>query len=213
MIITHQGVESFRVQFGDTVVSYNPVSKDSKFSSTSFGSDIVLTSLNHPDMNGIDQAARGDKTPFVVSGPGEYEIGGVFIRGFLSKTIYAKEEKINTIYLVTLENMNLCFLGALANVDQISQETREALDGIDILFIPIGGGDVLSPTDAYKLAVKLEARLIIPMHYGKGISDTALKDFLHEAGEEGVKPTDKLTVKRKDLDTGEGGVAVITSGS
>lgn len=213
MIITHQGVQSFRIQFGDTVVSYNPISKESSFSSTSFGSDIVLISTDHPDMNGVDQSSRGDKSPFVVAGPGEYEIGGIFIRGFLSKTIYDKEEKINTIYLMNLENMNLCFLGALNSIDSISSETKEALDGIDILFVPIGGGEVLSPSDAYKLGVKLEAKIIIPMHYGKGINEKALKEFLEEAGEEKVKPIDKFTVKNKDLEGKEGEVVVISSGS
>ncbi len=212
MIITHQGVQSFRIQFGDTVVAYNPVSKESSFSSTSFGADIVLTSLNHPDTNGVEQATRGDKSPFVVSGPGEYEIGGTFIRGFLTHTTYAKEEKVNTMYLMNLENMNLCFLGALSSADSISTEAKEAFDDVDILFVPIGGGDVLTPAAAYALSVKLESKLIIPMHYGKGISDTALKTFLEESGDEDVKPVEKLTIKKKDLETKQGEVIVLSSG-
>ena len=137
MIITYLGVESLKVQFGDTVIAYNPVSKDSKFKSTKYGADIVLVSVNHKDFNGIDQAARGDKAPFVINGPGEYEIGGIFIRGFHSKTKYDGQEMINTIYLLNLENMNLCFLGALDSATSIDAEASEALDDIDILFSPI----------------------------------------------------------------------------
>ena len=211
MIISYQGVESLKIQFGDTVVAYNPVSKDSKFKSSKYGADIVLISNNHVDMNGFENASRGDREPFVVNGPGEYEIGGVFIRGFLSKSLYGGEEKINTIYTMSLEGMNLCFLGALGTPDSLSSETIEALDDIDVLFAPIGGDGVLSPAEAYKLAVKLEAKIIIPFHFGDGLSGTALKTFLKEGGEEGMKAVDKLTIKKKDLEGKEGDIIVLSA--
>jgi hypothetical protein len=211
MIISYQGIESLKIQFGDTVVAYNPVSKDSKFKSVKYGADIVLVSLNNPDFNGIEQAARGDKEPFAITGPGEYEIGGIFIRGFLSKSKYGGEEKINTIYLMNLEGMNLCFLGALGSADSIDSETKEALDDVDILFVPIGGSGVLDPAEAYKIAVKLEPKIIIPIHYGDELNKNALKTFLKEGGEEDVKPTDKLTVKRKDLEGREGDIVVLNA--
>ena len=83
MVISYQGLESFKIQFGEIVVAYNPISKDSKHKGTKFGADIVLISANHPDFNGAENASRGDKQPFVINGPGEYEIGGIFVRGFL----------------------------------------------------------------------------------------------------------------------------------
>ncbi len=211
MIISYQGVESFKVQFGDTIVSYNPVSKDSKFKSTKYGADIVLISANHEDVNGADQASRGDREAFLISSPGEYEIGGTFVRGFLAKSEYGKKEINNTVYLMNLEGMNLCFLGALRGADDLDAAAKEALDDIDILFVPIGDEGVLSPADAYKLAVKLEAKIIIPMHYGEGLSATALKTFLKEGGEEGVKAIDKLTIKKKDLEGKEGDIVVLSA--
>ena len=68
MIITYQGIESFKVQFGDIVLSFNPISKNSEHKSSSFGADIVLISINHPDMNVSEQASRGENKPFVISG-------------------------------------------------------------------------------------------------------------------------------------------------
>ncbi len=211
MIISYQGVESFKIQFGDTLVAYNPISKDSSFKSVKFGADIVLISINHPDMNGAENTSRGDREPFVVTGPGEYEIGGIFIRGFLSKSKYVGEEKLNTIYLMNLENMNLCFLGALGNPSSLDDETTEAIDDIDILFVPIGGSGVLDPAEAYKIAVKLEPKIIIPMHYGDELNKNALKTFLKEGGEESVKPVDKLTIKKKDLEGKEGDIVVLSA--
>ncbi len=211
MVISYLGAEAFKIQFGDITIAYNPVSKDSKLKSTSFGSDIVLVSTNHEDMNGTENAARGDKLPFIINGPGEYEIKGVFVHGFPSVSKYGGKEKINTIYTVSLENMNLCFLGALGSTD-ISNEVLEELQEIDILFVPIGGGDVLSPAEAYKLAVSLEPKIIVPMHYGPEMSVTAgaaIKTFLKEGGEESADKHDKLTVKKKDLEGKEGDIVVI----
>jgi L-ascorbate metabolism protein UlaG (beta-lactamase superfamily) len=102
--------------------------------------------------------------------------------------------------------MNLVFLGALSSSDIDPQILGEFGD-IDILFVPIGGGDVLEVPQASKLAVKLEAKLIILMHY----DDVALNAFLREEGNESVKPLEKLTIKRKDINEMQGEVVVIKS--
>lgn len=208
MVISYLGAEAFKIQFGGFVIAYNPISKDSKLKSSSFGSDIVLISLNHEDMNGADNASRGDKLPFVIKGPGEYEIKGVFVRGYPSISKYGGTERINTIYTVSLENMNLCFLGALGVAD-LPNEVLEELEDIDILFTPIGGDGVLTPAEAYKLAVSLEPKLIVPMHYGD-IGSQSLKTFIKEGGEEDIEKHDKLTIKNKDLEGRKGDVIVIT---
>ena len=208
MIITYHGADFFKVSFGDTTIAVNPISKDSKVKSTRFGSDITLISLNSPEHNGADVTSRGDKASFLISGPGEYEVSGVFIKGFLSKSNYPDGEHLNTIYTVSLEGINLCFLGAISD-SHISAETKEAIDGIDILFVPIGGGGVLDPATAHKLSVQFEPKLIIPSHFAEVGSVNALKAFLKESGAENVKSVDKLTIKKKDLEGMEGEVAVL----
>jgi L-ascorbate metabolism protein UlaG (beta-lactamase superfamily) len=214
MIITYLGLEAYKIQFGETVIAINPPSKDSKQKNSRFGADIALSSLNDKDFNGFENVTHGERVPFAVTGPGEYEIKGIFIKGFKSDSKYglgadSKERRINTIYSMALEGMNLCFLGALDTKD-LSVETKEALDDIDVLFVPVGGEGVLTPAAAYELAVKLEPRLIIPTHY-EGVNDKNLKTFLKEAGEEGTKPVDKLTLKKKDLEGKEGEVIVLES--
>lgn len=205
MIITYFGAEYFKVQFGDTTLAFNPISKDSSLKPSRFGADIVFISAHHEDFNGVDQVTHGDKKPFIISGPGEYEVKGVFIKGLPSASGHGGENLINTIYTVSLENMNICFLGAI-NTPELKNETVEALDEIDILFVPIGGEGVLDPVKAYKLAVSLEPKIIIPMHY----NEAHLKAFLKEAGEN-PKPEAKLTLKKKDLDGKEGDVFVLES--
>jgi len=210
MIISYYGLQSFKIQFGDIVIAYNPISKDSTFKSTKYGADIALSSLNHPDFNGFDMAERGDRMPFVISGPGEYEIKEVFIKGFASTSEYGDKPAINTVYTVALEGINLCFLGAQSS-GELSNETIEGLDTIDILFVPIGGEGVLDSARAYKLAVSLEPKIIIPMHYGDVGNPQALKIFLKEGGEDSLEPLEKLTIKKKDLEGKEGNIVILKS--
>ena len=194
------------MSFGDTTLAFNPISKKSKLDQVKFGSDVAFVSLWHDDFNGVEQVTHGSKEPFVIDGPGEYEMGNVTARGFGVKTTYGKEETYNTIYQVQMEEMNLLFLGALGD-PEIDPKILSELSDIDILFLPIGGDDVLSVPQASKLAVKLEAKLIIPMHYDAA----TLKLFLKEEGVESLKPVDKLTIKRKEVSAMEGDIVVIKS--
>ena len=205
MVISYFGGECFKITQGDLTIAFNPPSKDSKLKSVKFGSDIVLISQNHPDFNGVENTAYGEREPFVIMGPGEYEVRGVAVRGFGGESSFGGEH-LNTIYSVQLEGVNLCFLGAQGSAT-LPQAAKQELDDIDILFVPVGGSGVLDKAEAYKLAVSLEPKAIIPMHY----SPESLKAFLKEAGAEGVAPAEKLTVKKKDLDGKEGEIVVLAS--
>lgn len=212
MIITYHGGEFFKVSHGDITLAFNPISKDSSLKGTRFGADIALVTANHPDFNGLSEVVYGERVPFEVSGPGEYEIKDVFIRGFATSTRYGAkgdDEKINTVYFVELEGVKLLFLGAVAD-KALSQEAREHVDDIDILFVPIGGEGVLEPDDAHELAVELEPKVIIPMHYGAVGKKNALELFMKEEGKEAPKAEEKLTIKRKDLEGKTGEIVVLS---
>jgi len=206
MVITHHGGQCFKVLFGDTTLAFDPISKKSKLSPVKFGSDVAFISMHHPDFDGAEQVAHGNKQPFVVNGPGEYEIGDVTARGYGVKTTYDGVERYTTIYQVRLEDMNIVFLGALSSPD-IDPKILGELGDIDILFVPIGGGDVLEVPQASKLAVKLEAKCIIPMHYDK----KALDAFNKEEGLDNGTPQDKLTLKKKDVNEMSGEIVVLKS--
>ncbi len=205
MVITYHGGECFKVSFGDTTLAFDPISKKSKLAPVKFGSDIAFVTLNDDDFNGVDQVTHGTKEPFVVWGPGEYEFGTVTARGYGVKTIYKGVERYSTIYQVRLEEINLIFLGPLSSAE-IDPKILGEFGDVDILFLPIGGGDVLDVPAASKLAVKLEAKLTIPMHY----SDAALTAFIKETGGDGTKTLDKLTIKRKEVAEMEGEIVILT---
>ncbi len=205
MIITYFGKQFFKIQQGEMVLAFNPVSRESKTGIIAkFGADISFTTTNHKDYNGVDQVSHGERTPFAVNSPGDYEVKEIFIKGSISPALIDDKKYINTIYSLTVDNINIVFLGALADED-LSKETREAIDGPDILFIPVGGKGMLDAKGAAKLAATLEPKLVIPMDY----DDATLKAFLKESGEEKAEVVDKLTLKRKDLEGKEGEVIVL----
>ncbi|MBI3633748.1 MAG: MBL fold metallo-hydrolase [Candidatus Vogelbacteria bacterium] len=216
MVISYHGIACFKVQLGDVVIAFNPISKDSDFKSTRFSSDIAIISLNDKNYNGLSNVSGGSRELFVIDGPGEYEVGGIYVKGFAveqemkgNKNLLAGRQ-VNTIYSVLFDDINLCHLGAM-NTANLNADVKEQLGDIDILFTPITGGDLLSSADASKLVNSLEPKVIIPMQNDvNGISKNALSSFLKESGEEDVKPIEKLTIKKKDLEGKEGEVIVLT---
>jgi len=217
MVITHHGGQCFKVTFGDLTLVFDPIAKGASLPAVRFGADIALVSRDHPDMNGVEEVTYGDKKPFAITGPGEYERQGVVIQGFLSKSKYptspkatqgAMAEYVNTIYSVELEDMTLVHLGALYDTE-LSKEARESIDDIDVLFVPVGGEGVLTPAKAHELAVSLEPKVIVPMHWSGIGAPKALDAFLKEAGN-GSEKIDKLTLKKKDLAGLEGSILVLT---
>ena len=184
-------------------MAFNPIAKKTDWPTVKFGADVAFVSMQHPHFNGAEQVISRNRQTFIVAGAGEYEVGEVTATGYGVATEYDKKKRFNTIYKVNFEGMSMVFLGALDKVE-IDEEILGAIQGSDILFIPIDGDGVLSATMASKLSTKLEAKLIIPMSSdGKSI-----KAFLEE-GSQSVKPIDKLTIKKKDVADLEGQIAVI----
>ncbi len=211
MIITYFGEQFFKIGQGELVLAFNPVSKNAKSDiSAHFGADIALTTTNHSLYNGIEQLSHGERMPFVINGPGDYEVKEIFVKGVMSDALVSNKKYINTIYSFTLDNIKIAFLGALSN-PELSKEVQETIDSPDILFVPIGGKtyskdvSLLDPKEAAKLALLFEPKLIIPMSY----DSASLKVFLKEVGEEDAEAVDKLTLKLKDLDGKEGEVVVL----
>jgi hypothetical protein len=203
MIITNHGKQFFKIQQGDTVIALNPISKDSKdFDKAKFGSNIAMITVNHPDYNGIENATYGDNEPFVVNGPGEYEISDIFVTGFETKTTIDGKEYFNTIYKIRFEDIVIVFCGVVSG--DIDPKIKEQIQEPDLLFVPIDGDRGLDPVKAHKLATTLEAHAVIPMEYDKA----NLAQFLKESAEDS-KPVEKVTLKKKELSTMKGEVLVL----
>jgi L-ascorbate metabolism protein UlaG (beta-lactamase superfamily) len=209
MIISYYGAQFLKIQLGDLTLAVNPIGSHSKIKPAKFGADVGLISLNAPDFNGQESITYGDREPFIIDGAGEYEVKDISIKGIAFKTLYGKEEKINTIYTVALEGVRLCFLGALESPD-IDREIIEDIDVVDILFIPVGMREkgmhgTLLPSEASKLSTIMEPKIIVPLY----ADEEALKQFLKEESSVNANIIEKLTIKKKDIEQKKGEIVVL----
>jgi L-ascorbate metabolism protein UlaG (beta-lactamase superfamily) len=204
MIITFHGKGHIKLVTGDTTIAIAPVSKTSKKRQTKYGSDIALVPLIHPDYDGVDNASNSSKEPFVIKGAGEYEVNNIFINAFSSKINREKVDYMATSFVFNFDGMRIAYIGQIK--DLLPSEHKEIIDEVDVLFVPVGGDDLnLNPYDAYKLAVGLEAKIIIPVDH----DEKTLPIFLKESGSEKVTAVEKLTIKKKDIFDKKGEVVLV----
>ncbi len=199
MVITYFGKQYCRLTLGDLTIAINPPAKDSKAfggKAPRFGADIALITTNHSDYSGADTVSLGDKEPFVIDGPGSYEVKGIFVNGAKSTVTLEGKEYINTVYGFELDGIKIAVLGALADAATLSSEAKEIAGASDMLFLPVGGGDVFDSAKAYKAATSFSPNVVIPLD----ADETVIKKFLKEGGQEKNEIADKATLKRKDLE-------------
>ncbi len=205
MIITYHSLAMIKIQQGDKVAVFNPIGKTKTHQPVKFGADLALVSFQDSAYSGTEFVARGDRVPFVIDGPGEYEVGGAFVKGLLTA---GPANKINVAYALLLDGIKLVHLGILAGTGaELSPALIEELGVIDVLFIPIAGEEIINAKQASKIISDLEPKMVIPVHY----TQDTLKIFLKEMGKEGVKSVESLALKKKDLLGQQLEVVIITS--
>lgn len=207
MVIQKVGGYCFKLSAGPVTVALNPPDAKSKLKVNKFGTDLVLVSLRHADWDGVETASHGDKEPFVVQGPGAYEVGEITISGFASASSYGGDELDygNTVYVFDMDGIRVLALGACSSA-KLPQDLRAELDDIGIALVPVGDG-TLDPKAAHELMVSIEPKIIIP--YGVGPDgDAAVKAFLKAEGES-PKADEKLTIRAKEVATHDGDVVLL----
>lgn len=206
MVITYFGKSYFKLTLGDLTIAINPPTKDSKaFNKVPrFGADIALISTHTADTDGVETVTLGDKEPFVMDGPGNYEVRDLLFTGTVSGIELDKKQYVNTIFGFELDGIKIAFMGLIDDDKTLSPEAKEIASNADMIFMPVSVGD-LDPGKAYKIATSFDPNVIIPYEYDEG----SLKQFLKEGGQEKNESQDKATLKRKDLDGKEGYILLL----
>ena len=186
MEITWYGHSCFRLTERSlaTVVADPFDSKSIGYSPLRLKADIVTVSHDAPGHN-YAEAVKG--TSHVITGPGEFEIGGVFITGVQTDGAgsgkKAKDQVRNTLYVFDYDGLTVAHLGDLKQVP--TQAEVEAMGNVNVALVPVGGGGGLSAAKAAEVVSMLEPNIVVPMHYStpdaKVPLDT-LNKFLKEMG-------------------------------
>lgn len=204
MEITYLGHSSFKLRGKSVTVVTDPydVSIGIKFPKHT-SADIVTVSHDHNDHNAANTV---EGSPFVVAGPGEYEVKGVGIVGigvFHDDAGGAKRGK-NTIYRIELDGISIVHLGDLGHT--LTSDQVDGLDGVDILLIPVGGVYTIDAKIAREVVGAIEPSVVIPMHYNRAGLDqktfgtlAPVVTFLKEMGKENIAPVPKLSVTKDTL--------------
>ncbi len=133
-----------------------------------------------------------------IEGPGEYEVGDFSIRGIPAQRHLDSDGFGSTIYRIEVADARIALIG---NIDpKLTDDQLEDIGVVDIVVIPVGGsGYTLDATAAALLVRKIDAKVVIPVHYNdKALTYEVPQDefetFQKELGGL-VEEVDKLKVK------------------
>lgn len=127
----------------------------------------------------------------VIFGPGEYEVGGVEIKGFSSGDN-------SVIYTILVDGVEVGYLGDIQLA--LSDKKIEKIDGLDVLLAPVDGKEIGDGKIVHDWAKKWGANYLIPFGYEKG--DGKLEKFLDQMDQESLKPVDSLKINADSLPEG-----------
>lgn len=200
------GQACFRVKGKGASVVFDPYDSDfTGLARLKLNADIVCVSHDHRDHNNASVVSPTEegKSPYVIAGPGEYEIAGVNIVGVTSfhDDKNGQERGKNTIYHVTVDDVNIVHCGDLGQ-KKLTQEQVEGLASCDVLLIPVGSLYTISGREAPDIISQIEPKIIIPMHYkieGLKFDLDPVSVFLSAMGKEKLDPQPKLSISRERL--------------
>jgi L-ascorbate metabolism protein UlaG (beta-lactamase superfamily) len=200
MEITWYGHSCFRLTERNyaTVVTDPYDNKSIGYDALKLRSDIVTVSHDAPGHSNVD-AVKG--TSHVIDGPGEFEIGGVFITGVQADTSTGMKKgkdldaaARNTIYVFDYDGITVAHLGDLKQTP--TQSEIESLGTVNVVLVPVGGGGGLNAAKAAEVISLIEPNLVIPMHYStpaSKLSLDSLNKFIKEMGL--TKPSTQASLK------------------
>ena len=229
MHITWHGQSCFQIttnssKNGETKLVIDPFDEKIGLKLPKLEADILLVTHEHFDHNNI-KAVSGN--PFLITGPGEYEIKGVYVQGISAFHDKSQGKDRGTITLYTIEaedGLRLCHLADLGQ-PELTEEQLDLIGDIDVLMIPVGGvylpdlpsatrrqAGTISSQEASKIISQIEPKIVIPMHYSipkLTVQLDGVEKFLKVMGAKETESQPKLSIKKKDLTEEETKVVVL----
>ncbi|MFN2582784.1 MAG: MBL fold metallo-hydrolase [Candidatus Dormibacteria bacterium] len=151
MEVTYHGLSSIRLRGRDTTVLIDPPQSQLPGLARQASALVVRTEGATDPEKLRPRVGHAQE----VSGPGEFEVRGVSVFGFPADGV--------TVMRVTVDDVSVVGAGKLHR--QLTEDEIDALGHVDVLVVPVGGGDALNATDAAKLVHAVEPAIVVPARY------------------------------------------------
>jgi L-ascorbate metabolism protein UlaG (beta-lactamase superfamily) len=126
--------------------------------------ELVLVTHEHLDHNGVD--AIGGEPTILRSTAGRLDspIGEIVAVASEHDQVAGTQRGPNTIFSFELDGLRVCHFGDFGQLT-LRDEQAAAIGAVDLLFLPVGDGPTIGPTQARAIVERLRPRWVVPMHY------------------------------------------------
>lgn len=208
MEISYLGHASFKLRGKSITVVTDPFDEKAGKFPREVKANIVTVSHDHFDHNAAEsvQGPDGGGKPFVITDPGEYEIGGVSVVGVSTwhDDKNGQERGRNTVYVIEMDGVRLAHLGDLGH--KLAQEELDEMGPIDVVFVPVGGFYTIDAKAAAEVVKQVDPWVVIPMHYQQAELDqktfgqlAGVEKFLGELGKGSIEAVAKYTISAERM--------------
>ncbi|MGN0778577.1 MAG: MBL fold metallo-hydrolase [Aristaeellaceae bacterium] len=164
MIITCIGHAKFLLELDNGMrLVTDPYDATCGYPVTRTDADVVLISHGHHDHSALDTISGYTQ---VVDAPGVHtlapDVRVTAVEAYHDDVQGAKRGK-TLMFLIEAEGLRVAHLGDLGC--PLTPAWQAALAPVDVLMIPVGGFYTIDAVTAKEVATRLQARVILPMHY------------------------------------------------
>lgn len=145
------GLADRGIEFG-----YPPIEEDDV--------DLLLITHEHVDHNGAEAIAGEPAILRATAGKLESPIGEVTAVASEHDASAGTERGPNTIFAFDLDGVRVVHFGDFGQ-RELRPEQAAALEGTELLLLPVGGGPTIGGRTAADIVEALEPRWVVPMHY------------------------------------------------
>ena len=200
MDIVWHGHACFRLRGREASIVTDPYDRSTGFPPLKLTADVVTVSHDSPRHANLSVVSAASDRVRQINGPGEYEVAGSLIEGVATYRDKQRGKTVgkNTSYMIHLDDLSICHLGALAHT--LNSGQIDSMKDADVLLIPVGGGAVLDAAAAAEVVSQLEPRIVIPMFYGTpSETQDPVDRFCKELAAAEIVPQQRLTITKTSL--------------
>jgi L-ascorbate metabolism protein UlaG (beta-lactamase superfamily) len=203
MEITYLGHSSFKLKGRSASLVTDPYNEKCGKFPRDVEVDIVTVSHDHDDHNQVQKVGG---SPFVINGPGEFEVKEISVIGI--STFHdgsnGSERGRNVVYVIEVDGLRIVHLGDLGH--KLTPDQLEEMGPIDILMVPVGGMYTIDAKVAVEVVKQIDPWIVIPMHFKQEGLDSQLfggltgtEEFVKEMGVANVQVLPKLSISPEKL--------------